>query len=123
MQKYIALNQNNPEQLFILVVVTNLMKQCYELQESGELVYMDTTAGLDTLNTPLPILSTSTPVGGLPLAAILISDKTAATFTKALEMVKKMVLLMAFSRWRPIIGSQIVMTDDCKAKKIALHNT
>ncbi|CAG8454947.1 8113_t:CDS:2 [Cetraspora pellucida] len=63
-------------------------------------------ARLDTLNTPLTILSTSTPVGGLPLVTILTSDEITATFTKALEMIKKMGPLMAF-----------IMTDDCRVEK------
>ncbi|CAG8677525.1 6600_t:CDS:2 [Cetraspora pellucida] len=117
MQKYIASNHNNPEQPFILVVVTNLIKHCHQLQEAGELVYMDTMAGLDVLNTPLMIFSTSTPAGGLPLAAILTSNKTAATFTKALEIVKKMIPSVAFGRWGSVIGPQVFMTDDCRVEK------
>ncbi|CAG8688200.1 6666_t:CDS:2 [Cetraspora pellucida] len=78
-------SQDNSEQPFILVVITNLMKHCYELQETGKLVYIDTTAELDVLNTPFMILSISTSAGSLPLAIILISDETVITFTKALN--------------------------------------
>ncbi|CAG8808724.1 28802_t:CDS:2 [Gigaspora margarita] len=61
-------------------------------------IYMDTTAGLDTLNTPLTILSTSTPVGGLPLVAILMFDKIAATFTTALDIAKRIVPSVVFGK-------------------------
>ncbi|CAG8510981.1 11851_t:CDS:2, partial [Scutellospora calospora] len=95
----------------------------HELQEAEKLVYMDTTAKLDILNTLLTILSTSTPASGLPLAAILTYDETVATFTKALDVVKKIVPSVVFSRQRSIIGPQVVMTDDYRAEKLALHNT
>ncbi|KAF0553845.1 hypothetical protein F8M41_019905 [Gigaspora margarita] len=51
MQLYIAPTNTDSGQPFVLVIVTNLMKRCYALQQAGELVYMDTTAGLDVLNT------------------------------------------------------------------------
>ncbi|CAG8691915.1 19659_t:CDS:2, partial [Cetraspora pellucida] len=98
LQSYIAPEKEDPGQPLILVILTNLMICCYELQEAGELVYMDTTAGLDILNTPLIILSTSTPVGGLPLAVILTSDESTNTFTKALDILKHMIPSIAFEK-------------------------
>ncbi|CAG8737176.1 13886_t:CDS:2 [Cetraspora pellucida] len=91
-------SQNNSKQPFILVIIMNLMKCCHKLQKSEELVYIDTTARLDVLNTPLTILSTSTSADGLPHAAILTSNETAETFTKALSIVKHMVPSIAFGR-------------------------
>ncbi|CAG8852734.1 255_t:CDS:2, partial [Gigaspora margarita] len=79
--------------------------------------------GLDALNTPVTILSTSTPIGRLPLAAILTSDETTSTFTKALNMLKNVLLLTAFNGRGPVVGPQIFMTDDCKAERTALNNT
>ncbi|CAG8796174.1 8023_t:CDS:2 [Gigaspora margarita] len=106
MQSYIAPTENDLGRPFILIVLTNLMKST-----------------LDALNTPLTILSTSTPAGGLPLAIILTLDETAQTFTWALNMLKNMLPLEAFSGRGPIVGPQIVMTDDCNAERKALCNT
>ncbi|CAG8840326.1 4512_t:CDS:1, partial [Cetraspora pellucida] len=86
MQPYIAPTNTDPGQLFVLVIVTNLIKHCHALQQAGKLVYMNSTAGLDVLNTPMTILSTSIPIGSLPLAIILTSDETTNPFTKALDM-------------------------------------
>ncbi|CAG8803922.1 16689_t:CDS:1 [Gigaspora margarita] len=122
MQLYIAPTENDLGQLFIIIVIMNLMKHCHSLKQAGELVYMDTTATLDALNTLLTILSTSTPAGGLPLAIILTLDKTAQTFTWALNMLKNMLLLEAFSSCGPIVGPQIVITNNCNAEKKALYN-
>ncbi|CAG8629437.1 7704_t:CDS:2 [Cetraspora pellucida] len=107
LQSYIAPEKEDPGQPLILVILTNLMICCYELQEAGELVYMDTTAGLDILNTPLIILSTSTPVGGLPLAVILTSDESTNTFTKALDILNHMILSIAFGKHGSIVGPQL----------------
>ncbi|CAG8821109.1 8205_t:CDS:1, partial [Cetraspora pellucida] len=96
---------------------------CHTLKEVGELVYMDTTAGLDVLNTPLTILSTSTPAGGLPLGMIIASDESANTFTKALEILKCLIPSAGFGERGTALGPQVIMTDDCKAEKTALHNT
>ncbi|CAG8691794.1 2451_t:CDS:2, partial [Scutellospora calospora] len=122
-QTYIAPEKDNPGQPFILVIVTNLMLCCHTLQEAGELVYIDTTAGLDALNTPLTILSTSTPASGLPLGIVIASDESAETFTKALDILKRLIPSTGFGKRGTIIRPQVVMTDDCKAEKMALCNT
>ncbi|CAG8828677.1 17452_t:CDS:2, partial [Cetraspora pellucida] len=123
MQKYIAPEKDDFGQPFILVIITNLMMRCHTLKEAGELVYMDTTAGLDVLNTPFTILSTSTPAGGLPLGVIIASDESANTFTKALEILKCLILSAGFGEHGTALGPQVIMTDDCKAEKTALYNT
>ncbi|CAG8691745.1 2196_t:CDS:1, partial [Scutellospora calospora] len=107
MQTYIAPEKDNPGQPFILVIVTNLMLCCHTLQEVGELVYMDTIAGLDALNTSLTILSTSTPAGGLPLGIVIASNKSAETFTKALDILKHLILSTEFGKRGTIIGPQV----------------
>ncbi|CAG8839358.1 17375_t:CDS:2, partial [Cetraspora pellucida] len=103
---------NKPNQPFILVIVTNLMRHCHSLQQASELVYIDATAGLDNLNTPLTVISTSTPIGGLPLAAILTSDETASTLTSALEALKCIMPSTAFGGRGSITGPQVIITDD-----------
>ncbi|CAG8808744.1 16637_t:CDS:1, partial [Cetraspora pellucida] len=119
MQLYISSTSVSLGQPFVLVIITNLMKRCYSLQQAGELVYMDTTAGLDILNTPLTILSTSMSIGSLPLAVILTSDETAYTFSEALNALKRILPITAFNSRGPIIGPEVIMTDDCKAERMA----
>ncbi|CAG8792869.1 36440_t:CDS:2 [Gigaspora margarita] len=64
-----------------------------------------------------------TPAGGLPLAAIHTSNEIACTFTKVLAVFKQIIPSTAFGGRGPIVGLQVIMTDNCKAEKIALHNT
>ncbi|CAG8804915.1 9477_t:CDS:2, partial [Cetraspora pellucida] len=52
--------------------------------------------GLNISNILLTLISTSTPIGGLPLITILISDETVSTFTKTFEAIKHILLLDAF---------------------------
>ncbi|CAG8705585.1 4201_t:CDS:1, partial [Ambispora leptoticha] len=82
-----------------------------------------TMAVLNVLNTLLTILSTSTSIGSLPLAVILTSDETAYTFLEALNVLKSVMPLTAFNERRPGVGPEVIMMDDCKAEKKALHNT
>ncbi|CAG8848204.1 36146_t:CDS:2, partial [Gigaspora margarita] len=123
MQLYIAPTNADPGQPFILVIVTNLMKCCHSLQQAGELIYMDTTAGLKDLNTPLTVLSTNISIGSLSLTTILTLDETTSTFSEALNRLKCILPITAFNNRGPIIGPEVIMTDDCKAERIVLHNT
>ncbi|CAG8853628.1 4202_t:CDS:2, partial [Gigaspora margarita] len=74
-------------------------------------------ASLDILNILLTIILTNTPVGGLPLATILTLNETTQTFTKALGALKNMLALDAFGEHGPTIRPQVIMTNDCSAKK------
>ncbi|CAG8828774.1 27977_t:CDS:2, partial [Gigaspora margarita] len=112
MQPYIAPTNTDSGQLFVLAIVTNLIKCCHALQQASKLVYMDTTAGLDILNTTMTILSTSTSIGGLPFAIMLTSDKTSNTFTKALDMLKCVMSISAFNEYGPKIGPKVFMTNN-----------
>ncbi|CAG8648148.1 14923_t:CDS:1 [Cetraspora pellucida] len=122
MQLYIASTNTNPEQLLVLVIVTNLIKHCHALQQAGKLVYIDSIAGLNIFNTPMTILSTSTSISSLSLAIILTSDKMTNTFTKALDMLTYVMPISVFNEHEPVIRSKIFMTDNCKVKRTALHN-
>ncbi|CAG8546267.1 22950_t:CDS:2 [Cetraspora pellucida] len=48
---YVAPMETDSGQPFILIILTNLIKCCHTLQQAEELIFMDTTASLDVLNT------------------------------------------------------------------------
>ena len=55
---------------FLLALVTSLMARAHEMvTQSAKLVFCDSTASLDNLNTAVFVLSYGTSVGTLPLAA------------------------------------------------------
>ncbi|CAG8623711.1 24762_t:CDS:2 [Gigaspora margarita] len=92
------------------------MKCCHTLQQASELVYINTMAGLDIFNILMMILSTSTPIGGLPLAIMLTFIETTNSFTKALDMLKCIMPISAFNRHGPVIGPKVFITNGCKAE-------
>ena len=65
---------------FLLALVTPLMARVHEMvTQSAKLVFCDSTASLDNLNTAVFILSCGTSVGALPLAAVMTSSEDAVT--------------------------------------------
>ena len=62
---------------YTIALVTPLIKRVHELMpESKEVVFLDSTANVDTLNSVLTILVCASPAGALPLG-IFIADSNA----------------------------------------------
>ncbi|CAG8605062.1 8939_t:CDS:1, partial [Cetraspora pellucida] len=68
-----------------------------------KLVYVDATTSFNALNTLLTLISTSIPIGGLPLVAILTLDETISTLTKTFEALKHIMSLGTFGRCSSIM--------------------
>ena len=94
-----------------LVACTPLMARAHEMiQQSGEMMFCDSTSCLEKYNCSLFILSTSSPAGGLPLAVAITSDEKQDTITRAMEMVKQVLPKEAFYGREE--GPKVIMTDD-----------
>ncbi len=85
-----AMNMDEPKpktrktdvMLFLLALVTPLMAKVHEMvTQSAELVFCDSTASLDNLNTAVFILSCGTSVVDLPLTAVMTSSEDAVTLS------------------------------------------
>ena len=77
----------------ILAICTPLMARVHkQVCQAAEIVFYDATSSLDRYNTVLStcILST-THASGVSLAAVMVSDETEQTVTKAMEMVKQVL--------------------------------
>ena len=104
----------------VLVACTPLMARVHEtIQQSGEMVFCDSTSCLEKYNCSLFILSTSSPAGGLPLAVAITSDEKQDTFQRAMEMIKEVVPVNAFYGKN---NPSVIMTDDSVAERNALKN-
>ncbi|CAG8785854.1 712_t:CDS:1, partial [Cetraspora pellucida] len=114
---------NDPRQPFILVIITNIIKHWYSLQQADELVYIDAIAGFDVLNILLTLISTNTPIGDLPFATILILNEITTTLIKALNILKHILSLFVFSECGFVTGLQVIMTDNFATKRKALYST
>ena len=79
---------------------------------STNLIFVDSSSGMERFNLPVFIFSTATPYGSLPLCVLILSDEGHET------------LVAAFSKVRDA-GLQFknVMTDDCAPLRNALKAT
>ena len=68
----------------------------FDVQQSSDIMFCDSTASLDRHNSLVFLLSTTTPVGALPLAAVVTSDEQEDTITQAMEMLKSILPQHAF---------------------------
>ena len=105
----------------LLVACTPLMSRVHEIiQQSGEMIFCDSTSCLEKYNCSLFILSTSSPAGGLPLAVAITSDEKQDTIQRAMQMIKEVVPVNAFYGNQD--GASVIMTDDSIAERNALKN-
>ena len=87
---------------FLLALVTPLMARVHEIvTQSAKLVFYDSTASLDNLNTAVFILSCGTSVGALPLAAVMISSEDAVTLSAKFTALCNILPKCAFFWKRP----------------------
>ena len=108
----------------ILVICTPLMARVHkQVCQAAEIVFCDATSSLDRYNTALFILSTTHVCSGVPLAAVMVSDETEQTVTKAMEMVKQVLPADAFYGNGPSVGPSAFMIDDSIVEHTALSVT
>ena len=108
----------------ILAICTPLMARIHkQVCQAAEIVFCDATSSLDRYNTALFILSTTHVCSGVPLAAVMVSDETEQTVTKAMEMVKQVLPADAFYGNGPSVGPSAFMIDDSTVERSALSVT
>jgi len=113
--------ENDP---FILVIITPLMKRVHEkVRSSGEMVFFDSSGGMEEYNLRVFVMVTHSFVGALPLGIVVTSDETTDTLTRALEMFSSSLPDFAFYGKGALNGPGVIMTDNCDELKDALHAT
>ena len=109
---------------FILAIVTPIMARAHHMaQQSGELVYCDSTASLDNLNTAVFILSCSTSAGAIPLGAVMTSREDTETLVSAFMALSNIMPDCAFFGRGKAVGPLTFLTDDCASERKALKLT
>ena len=119
MQRFIKGNDGTLDQPLIVAIVTPLMSRVHEfVKQSGELVFIDSSASFDDFNNPIFILSTASPAGGLPLGIVITSGESTATVKDGLLMLQGMLLSSkAFGGEGNISGPKTIVTDDSTAER------
>ena len=85
------------------------------IQQSGEMMFCDSTSCLEKYNCSL---STRSPAGGVPLAVAITSDEKQDMIKRAMEMVKMVLSMTAFYGRKE--GLKVIMTDDNLTERSAL---
>ena len=55
------------------------------IQQSGELVFIDSSSSFDDYNNPMFVISTSSSAGGLPLGVIVTSGESSSIINSAMN--------------------------------------
>ena len=106
---------------FLLALVTPLLARIHKMvTQSAKLVFCDSTASLDNLNTAVFILSCGTSVGALPLAAVMTFSEDAVTLSAGFTALCHILPKCAFFGRGPHLGPLTLLTDDCASEWIAL---
>ena len=106
----------------VVVVVDELSKRVHTtVPQSGQIVFIDGTGSLDRMNHQLVKLMTESPVGGLPLGFMILSDQTEKTLDAGFEDLKKLIPEKAFYGRGAGRGPELIMTDDDSVRNMELH--
>ena len=105
---------------FILAVVSPLMKRVHSrIPTSKEIVFLDSSSGMEEFNLRVFVMVTHSPVGALPLGIFITSDETLTIIKQAFDLLKLCLPDDAFFG-RKILGPIIFMTDNCTELRDAL---
>ena len=105
----------------VVCVVDHFMRRVHSVvPQSGQIMFVDATGSLDRCNHQLLKMMTESPVGGLPLGFIILSEQTEKSLSAGVEEMKKLLPAEAFAG-RAVKGPEIIMTDDDKGLVNALR--
>ena len=97
----------------VVCVVDDFMNRVHSaVPQSGQIMFVDATGSLDRCNHQLLKLMTESPVGGLPLGFIILSEQTEIALSAGLEEIKKLLPDEAFAGRGVETGPEVIMTDD-----------
>jgi hypothetical protein len=132
-EKLSEYQQSNPEatidfQLYagettplIVSVVTPLMKRIHKhIEQSGELVFVDSTSNTEAHNLNIFLLCTHSVAGALPCGLLITSDEKESTLIKGFTMLQNCLPDYAFYGNGPTVGAKIMLTDNCQEERNAL---
>jgi hypothetical protein len=106
----------------VVCVVDEFMKRVHAVTpQSGQIMFVDATGSLDRLNHQLLKLMTESPVGGLPLGFIVLSEQTSKSLDVGFEEIKKLLPEEAFYGRGVEEGPAIIMTDDDSVSNLHFH--
>ena len=105
----------------VVAICTPLMQRVHtRVQQSGELIFVDSSGNCDRQNHSLFLIMTHSAAGGLPLGVMITTSESQTTLSTGMTLLKQ--LLPPDSFFGREDGPQAVMTDDCSALRQALQS-
>ena len=86
-----------------------------KLPQSGDIVCVDSTGGIDRVNSRYFRFLTVSPAGGLPMGSVITSKEDEETLTEAFTKYRDTLPDEAFYRNGKMRGPTLFMSDDCAA--------
>ncbi|KAL2095586.1 hypothetical protein ACEWY4_007734 [Coilia grayii] len=104
----------------VVAICTPLVQRIHRgVQQSGELVFVDSSGNCDRQNHRLFLILTHSAAGGLPLGAIITTAENSTTIAAGMRLWRS--LLCPGSFFHQEDGPQTIMTDDCAALRQAMQ--
>ena len=104
----------------IIAIVTPLMNRVHkEVQQSGEMVFVDATSNTEEHNLKVFLMCTNNVSGALPLGILITSDEQERTLKQGFEMLRSCLPEYAFNGRGREQGPQVILTDNCKEERNA----
>lgn len=105
----------------VVAICTPLMQRVHtRVQQSGELIFVDSSGNCDRQNHRLFLVITHSAAGGLPLGVVMTTSESSTTIATGMALLKSMLPPGSFFGHPD--GPQTVMTDDCSALRQALRS-
>ena len=129
LQRYVRcvgenMDKSAVEQPLVLAIVTPLMARVHmHIQQSKEIVFIDSTASLDRFSSQTFIVSTASPAGGIPLGVVVTSSENTVTLTEAFKQLREIMPQSAFYGNGRLKGPTITLTDDSTSERNSLRST
>ena len=115
------MEKKGADQPLILAICTPLMSRVHQLvQQSSELIFIDSSSSFEDYNNPIFVLSTSSAAGGLPLGVVVTSGESASTIASGMTHLNKLFPTDSFyGKGSP----ENIITDDSLAERDGLQET
>ena len=104
---------------FIIVICSPLMERVHSLDKASQTVFIDSSGNMDRYNCRAFLLTTDSPVGGLPLAVFISSCETEKIITAGLQLLNEILPTNSFGGAGKS-GPASFLTDDSTAQQNSL---
>ncbi|KAK3919949.1 Cleft lip and palate transmembrane protein 1-like protein [Frankliniella fusca] len=104
-----------------VAICTPLMQRVHQLlKSSAEIMFVDSSGNMDSMNCRVLLLLTPSVAGGMPLGILITTSESEDVVHNALELWKTLLPQDAFYGRGPSVGPKPVMTDDSTPERNAL---